>query len=88
MAQLRRHFQGGFLTTKAAPEGAAEMYRVNARHDGVASPYRHSAAVPRSYDEHCPLSYAGMTQIRFKGTKAVALSQPMRAPLVEFTNKS
>ena len=64
------------------------MYRVNARHNSIASPNRHSDAVPRSYDEHCPLSYAGMTQIRFKGTKAVALSQPMRAPLVEFTYRS
>jgi len=27
-----------------------------------------------------PLSYAGMTQIRFKGTKANALSQPHGAP--------
>ena len=65
------------------------MFRVNARHDGMASSNRRTPMRYRErMNEHCPLSYAGMTQIRFKGTKAVALSQPMRAPLVEFTYRS
>lgn len=64
------------------------MYRVYARHNVKQCLERHPLLVPQTYDEHCPLSYAGITQIRFKGTKALALSQPIRAPLVEYTCKS